>query len=108
MEDKFWISLPGGYREATREEWEAWIEEKDWVANGRRIARDEIPGGFVSTDMLWADHDFSFDKNHAPILWETMVYRNGQWGDCRRYTSREDAIAGHAAYVAEYLAGAAE
>jgi hypothetical protein len=34
-------------------------------------------------------------SNRGPVLWETIVFVNGDGHDEYRYTSRADAIAGH-------------
>lgn len=84
-------------------EWAKMFEDR----KGRILARDELWGGvLVSTVFLGLDHNFSrFEEGHEndlPVLWESMVFgmpphRNDQ----RRYTSRADALKGHA----EMLAG---
>jgi hypothetical protein len=62
---------------------------------GRIVAQDELPGGVrVSTVFLGLDQ--RFDGGGLPILFETMVfggeYDQGQW----RYSTWDEAVAGHA------------
>jgi hypothetical protein len=73
--------------------WAKWLETAD-----RHLARDDI--GFdvwVSTVFLGLDHSFG---GGPPVLWETMIFGgpHDQYQD--RHTSRDDALAGHAAAVA--------
>lgn len=69
--------------------WARWMETAD-----RHVATDVLPGGVkVSTVFLGLDHGW---EEALPVLWETMIFGgpNSQYQD--RYTSREDAVAGHA------------
>ena len=62
--------------------WAKWFEGKF-----RRVAFTEIGPHFaVSTVFLGLDHNFA--KLGPPILWETMVFRNGESEEMRRYSSR--------------------
>jgi hypothetical protein len=78
--------------------WGLWFEQ----AHERRVvARTQVGPYQVSTVFLGLDHDFTF--RGPPVLWETMVFRDDTGGedyDCRRYSSRQDAIDGHAITVA--------
>ena len=71
--------------------WAEWYE----TAN-RRVAEDVIGQYRVSTVFLGINHNFQSDG--LPVLWETMVFCDDKrFNDYqRRYTSREDAITGHA------------
>ncbi len=77
-------------------EWAEWLETFD-----RQIARTDFgPQGVVSTVFLGLDQGFLFfqeSESYKPTLWETMVFNGNppEVLDCRRYTSREDAIKGH-------------
>lgn len=73
-------------------EWATWFETS---AQERVVARDEVRKDVsVSTVFLGIDH--SFTAGDAPVLWETMVF-GGTYDELqRRYTSREDAVNGHA------------
>lgn len=80
------------------DEYHAW--EK--TAGGRkafRVADDFVNGIRVSTVFLGLDHSHDYGP---PVLWESMTFGGDSWwGDqlCERYTSREDAVRGHAAMV---------
>jgi hypothetical protein len=63
-------------------------------AENRLVALDEINGVTISTVFL---HNLS--GIGAPILFETMVFGGTLDEECERYTTREDAEAGHALMV---------
>lgn len=93
---------------ADMSEWSRWYETAD-----RRVAGTDVGGFFVSTVFLGLDHRFA--GQGPPVLWETMVRReDAKEGSPafvdyqRRYASREDALAGHAAAVAWVEAGMPE
>ena len=68
-------------------EWGEWFE----TAN-RVVAKDEINGARVSTVFLGLDHSFGGNK---PLLFETMIF-GGEHDDYQeRYTTWEEAEAGH-------------
>lgn len=73
--------------------WARWFEHEDRVVLQEHPARDVL----VSTVFLGLDHGFYFDGlPHPPVLWETMIFGGpfDQFQD--RYTSRLDALRGHA------------
>lgn len=58
------------------------------------VARDEIGNKVVSTVFLGLDH--SYVSGEPPVLFETMVFNgDGDGGDCWRYHTYEEAMAGH-------------
>lgn len=64
----------------------------------RVVDRTQVrPGVEVSTVFLCHDHDFS--GLGPPVLWETMIFGGPLDQDTRRYTSRADAVQGHAEMV---------
>src|SRR5262245_21307756 len=67
----------------------------------RLVARDETPGGTVSTVFLGVDHRF-FGPG-PPVLWETLVFGGPYDGEGDRYDSREAALAGHAEILRRVL-----
>jgi len=73
--------------------WAKWFETAD-----RRVAYTEITSQcFVSTVFLGTDHRFGRDG--PPILFETMICTNGEWGDQWRYCTWDDALTNHKAIV---------
>lgn len=72
-------------------EWAHWFETAD-----RHVARDKIGRVSVSTVFLGLDHSFG---GGTPILWETMIFGGEHDGYQERYSSRADALRGHASAV---------
>lgn len=74
-------------------EWGRWFEN----AGSKRFLKQETIGDYwVSTVFLGLDYSFDYSDNHVPILWETMVKKDGKWLDyCNRYATKEEALAGH-------------
>jgi hypothetical protein len=76
--------------------WALWFNDSD-----RRIARDNLGArGMVSTVFLALDHGFFFEPDHRPVLWESMVFGGPLDQEQWRYTSRAEALEGHARLVA--------
>lgn len=74
-------------------EWAEWFEKAD-----RHVAQDELPGGVrVSTVFLGVDHSFGGPE---PLLFETMIFGGKLDQEQWRYSTREEAEAGHAAALA--------
>ena len=74
--------------------WGRWMQ----TAN-RHVAKDDLGDGVrVSTVFLGLDH--RFDDEGLPVLFETMIFGgpHDQYQD--RYTTWEDAVAGHAKALA--------
>lgn len=65
----------------------------------RRVARDELGHVRVSTVFLGLDHRYGPDG--PPLVYETMVFPSDSWTEqaCERYSTREEALAGHARMV---------
>ncbi len=76
-----------------------WSAQLSDIAS-RRVARTEIREGLeVSTVFLGIDH--SFGMGGPPLLFETMVWRDGQGEECWRESTWNEAEARHAEVVAE-------
>jgi hypothetical protein len=74
----------------------------------RTIKTDLVDGALVSTVWLGLDHSFGDGR---PMIFETMVFPNGVvgMGDyCDRYSTKEEAIAGHAKAVEWVKSGTPE
>lgn len=89
--------------------WSRWLKAD--LLN-RRVAFDEFDGPTgkvtVSTVFLGLDHGFCPSCTSVPVLWESMTFGLPS-GDQpqERYTSKADALAGHAAMLAEARAACA-
>lgn len=73
------------------EAWALWFKDVE----NRRLVTTHFPSGdvLVSTVFLGIDHGF-FDAL-TPVLFETMIFGGEQDNYQRRYTTLEDALAGH-------------
>lgn len=70
--------------------WAKWFENVD----NRRVAWEDIGDLHVSTVFLGLDHNWGLKGD--PILFETMIFdKGGESVFCARYSTREQAIAGH-------------
>ena len=76
--------------------WARWMEVR---CMSRRVAQDAVGDVRISTVFLGVDHNHDEDDG-APILWETMVFRNGESDEMHRYSTYDAAKQGHAAVVA--------
>lgn len=70
-------------------EWAEWFDKAD-----RRIKQETVGKYFVSTVFLGLDHQFG---GGAPLLFETMVFAEGESVDCERCSTWEEAEIQHAA-----------
>ncbi|HUT77576.1 MAG TPA: hypothetical protein VM285_07815, partial [Polyangia bacterium] len=80
----------------------AWSKMFDDEPGGRHVAKTDVGEVFVSTVFLGIDHNYS---GGPPLLFETMVFRGHlderQW----RYSTWDEAAAGHEEVVAHVKAG---
>lgn len=82
-------------------EWANWFEKAD-----RSVAQTQGDGYRVSTVFLGLDHRFCGDG--PPLLFETMVFSDDDDEDMSRYSTWDEAIAGHERTVAEWRERKAE
>lgn len=83
---------------------EQWAQLHEDMAY-KRVAEDDIGPYWVST--VWIGLDMSFTGEGPPIIFETMVFLRDQRDDpehfgladidCSRYSTEEEALAGHEA-----------
>jgi hypothetical protein len=81
-------------------EWAEWFETNF----GKRIVKQTYIRKTikVSTIFLGIDYGFSLTGKHIPLLFETMIFRNGKSdGFQYRYCTWKEAIAGHKKAVAK-------
>lgn len=76
--------------------WVSWMEGYD-IKEAFDSIKSARGGSDVSTVFLGMDHRY-FGYG-PPVLWETLVFGGSLAGEMERYTSRADAITGHAAMV---------
>ena len=84
--------------------WARWLEASANAEGPARrvVAYTDIVGGWVSTEFLGLDHNFS--NIGPPLLWETAVYGGTRDGSRWRCSgSRHQALSLHAQIVARLL-----
>lgn len=85
-------------------EWGAWMEETR-ENDGRRVGSDNVNGHWVSTVFLGVDHQYG---DGPPLVFETMVFpseENMREEYMERYSTLEEAEAGHARAVQGVMDG---
>ena len=76
-------------------EWATFYQTKK-----RFLRKDQKANIVVSTVFLGLDHNF--DLEGPPILFESMVFDNGNECDCWRYVTFSEAIDGHKELCRKY------
>lgn len=79
--------------------WARWMEGH---LNGRHVGNDLIGDVRVSTVFLGLDHSFG---EGPPLLFETMVFGGEHDGWQDRYTTWEQALAGHSSVLSAIREG---
>lgn len=87
---------------AAMEDWAQWVTESN---EDRRVARESVPGCEVSTVFLGLDRSFG---GGPPMLFETMVFGGPLDGEQARYSTWDEAEAGHQAVVGRVRAASGE
>lgn len=64
----------------------------------RTVAKDTVGESGVSTVFLGLNHNFG---DGPPLIFETMVFGGDHDGDCERYSTWEEAEAGHKEVVSK-------
>jgi hypothetical protein len=73
-----------------------------WMADADRIVfQTEVPGGLVSTVFLGLDHQWG---KGPPLLFETMIFRDGETCECERCSTWLQAEAQHLRVVVRITA----
>lgn len=81
-------------------EWGAWFEGS---LNKRVVDKTDVDDARVSTVFLGLDH--SFGGLGPPLLFETMIFGGEYDQCCWRYTTLDQAKAGHIRVVVQLTAG---
>jgi hypothetical protein len=83
-----------------------WQEYADWMARGfdktKRVAETTVGEDSVSTVFLGLDHAWD---GGPPVLFESMILGGDHDQEMWRYTSWDEALAGHERIVADLRAG---
>lgn len=80
-------------RVSSFQEWSPWMATHD-----NTVAVTECQGVVISTVFLGLAHNFWGRQD--PLLFETMVFTEGESGRMNRYCTWDEAEAGHAKFVA--------
>lgn len=80
-------------------EWARWFETAN---ESRRVGRDTVGRADISTVFLGLNQNFG---RGVPLLYETMVFGGPDDGWQDRYSTWDEAIAGHDAVVGKLRAG---
>lgn len=78
------------------------MELGDWAAamadsEGRIVGRTTVGDADVSTVWMGLDHNYGEGE---PLIFETMIFGGDRDSEQWRYSTREQAVEGHAAAVA--------
>lgn len=79
-------------RPITMEQWAELRREDSY----KRVAETTVGDSWVSTVWLGLDHGW---RSARPIIFETMVFRGPLDQEQERYSTEEEALAGHYAMV---------
>ena len=86
-------------------EWGMWMEENRPYLRLSKTMIQAYPKIYVSTVFLGLNHSYCFDVPPIkPVLWESMVFGGAMHHEQERYSSKEEAIAGHLRLVDEVRA----
>lgn len=86
------------------------IDRLEWLArfeSDRLLAQETVREGIL-VSTVWLGIDHSWGRYDAPLIFETMVFASrtevgvGPELDVRRYTTKTEALAGHAELVAKW------
>lgn len=113
MDDPLHVYYDYDANPITLQEWAQLNREKWRGEEPGIVGRTKVGGLLVSTvSTVWLGMNHAFDPAAPPLIYETMVFNETKDGldrfddlACERYTTREQAEAGHAAMVAKVMNG---
>lgn len=76
---------------------------RDFEGNHKIVAQEHVGAAWVSTVFLGLDH--SWVDTGPPIVFETMVFRDGNGEECFRYSTWQEAMEGHGKVCRELNSG---
>lgn len=100
MSDHYVLNADHTVRKAELMEWARAFEDM----SGRRVAYDKIGDAFISTVFLGLDHQYG---EGPPLIFETLISGGKHDQDMWRYSTWDEAVAGHKAAVELVTADAA-
>jgi hypothetical protein len=96
MNEHYVLNDDHSVRPAELLEWAAAFNDTD----KRRVARDELDGVSVSTVFLGLDHSFG---EGPPLIFETLIFGGKLDQEMWRYSTWDEAVAGHKHAVAQAI-----
>lgn len=91
------------------EEWSLLLEARHQTINSIdpnltrwRVGLDQIGDTRIST--VWIGLNHRWDGGQPPLIFETLVERDGDEIDMQRYSTHQQALAGHQRHVTEQQA----
>jgi len=96
---RFWYLV--GHTPVGTDDVAVWSDNLEPI-EARRVGNTQIGVVSVSTVFLGVDHQF---WGGPPLLFETMIFGGPQDEFCERYSTWDEAEAGHARIVAALRAG---
>ena len=96
MSDRYILVGHEPVREPDLLKWARWLDSAE-----RHVKLTEQDDVRVSTVFLGIDHSWDDDR---PILFETMVFIDGDGGEMDRYATWDEAVEGHDRMVAKVFA----
>ena len=91
LRDQYYILENGIPKTVSGKEWGEWFEKAD-----RAVAKTKIGKALVSTVFLSLDHQWG---DGPPLLFETLVFEGALDGEMERYSTLDEAKAGHEVMV---------
>ena len=92
MANFYTMNESGEVRAASVDAWDVWYQTAD-----RHVDNDSIGNVHVSTAFLGVDHSFG---NGPPLLFETMIFGGVYDRHQKLYSTKAEALEGHARTVA--------
>lgn len=93
--DKYILDAEGNPVPCDLLTWAKWFEVAE-----RHVADDVVGPSRVSTVFLGLDHSFGEGR---PVLYETLVFEGPLDREMCRYSTKEEALAGHRAMIERVL-----
>ena len=78
------------------EEWARRLGDREYKC----VAVSEVPGTGITISTVWLGLDHNWGDG-PPLIFETMVFGGPNDQDCYRYSTEEEALAGHEARMKE-------
>lgn len=78
------------------------IAYRQHAGKAKILVQEDVGNAWVSTVFLGLDHNWG---EGPPLVFETMVFRDGNGDDCQRYSTWLQAMEGHRKVCASLTSG---